>query len=93
MTIRSQHFRFACQRYLPVLLVAISAGAMAEDSAPSVEDNIRAMDTNRDGMVTVHEMREFLELKNGKGYRQELLDELEGKTGRSCASPFSKSAF
>ena len=75
------------------MMLTLSANVVADEATPSVEDNIRAMDTNRDGMVTVHEVRVFLELKNGKGYQQELLDELEGKTGRSCASPFSKSAF
>ncbi len=93
MNFRWKPLRCASLRCLPVILLALSAAGMADDATPSVEDNIRAMDTNKDGMVTVHEVRVFLELKNGKGYQQELLDELEGKTGRSCASPFSKSAF
>jgi len=75
-----------------MLLLLLPLGASAEEASPSVEENIYAMDTNHDGMVTVHEVREFLEKMNGKGYRQELLDEMEGR-GRSCASPFSKSAF
>lgn len=82
-----------CWGVLPAVMLTLSSNVVADEATPSVEDNIRAMDTNRDGMVTVHEVRVFLELKNGKGYQQELLDELEGKTGRSCASPFSKSAF
>lgn len=77
---------------MTILLLPVAVGA--EESSPSVEDNIRAMDTNRDGMVTVHEMRVFLEAKNGKDYRRDLLDEMEGKAGaKSCASPFTKSFF
>lgn len=79
-------------RFAGVMLLLLSLGAGAEEVSPSVEENIHAMDTDHDGMVTVHEVRVFLEKKNGKGYRQELLDEMEGK-GRSCASPFSKSVF
>jgi hypothetical protein len=70
------------------------AALAAEDAQPSVADNIRAMDTDHDGMVTAHEMRVFLEKKNGKDYKQDLMDELEAKAGaKSCASPFSKSFY
>ena len=82
---------------LLLLITALPAAAMAEEaasSAPSVEDNIRAMDTNHDGMVTVAEVRAYLEVKNGKGYKHELLDEMEAKAGaKSCGSPFSKSFY
>ncbi len=79
---------------LIVLTLLLPLTALAEEPSPSVEDNIRAMDTNRDGMVTVHEMRVFLETRNGKEFKRELLDEMEGKAGaRSCASPFSRSGF
>lgn len=85
-------------RLIPLLLItALPPYAMAEEvssSVTSVEDNIRAMDTNRDGMVTVTEVRAYLEARNGKGYKHELLDELEAKAGsKSCASPFSKSFY
>ncbi len=83
---------------LRVLLMLVFLGpvsVMAEEtSVASVEDNIRAMDTDHDGMVTAHEMRVFLEKRNGKDYRQDLMDELEAKAGaKSCASPFSKSFY
>lgn len=79
---------------LLLLTMLLPMALHAEEPSPSVEDNIRAMDTDHDGMVTVHEMRVFLEAKNGKGYQQDLLDEMEGKTSaRSCASPFTKSFF
>lgn len=77
-----------------LLMLLMPFAVHADESSPSVEDNIRAMDSDHDGMVTVHEMRVFLETRNGKDYQQDLLDEMEGKAGaKSCASPFSRSFF
>lgn len=60
----------------------------------SVADNIKAMDTDHDGIVTVHEMRVFVESKHGKGYEQKLFDAMEASAGnRSCGSSFSKSLY
>lgn len=73
--------------------VAVADEAPAK-SAPSVEDNIRAMDRDRDGMVTITEIRAYLETRNGKGYRHEVLDGMEAKAGgSSCASPFTRSFY
>ena len=61
---------------------------------PSVADNIAAMDKDRDGIVTVHELREFIESKRGKGYEKTLFDEMERSAeNRSCGSSFSKSLY
>lgn len=61
---------------------------------PSVADNIAAMDKDRDGIVTVHELREFIESKRGKGYESKLFDEMERSAeNRSCGSSFSKSLY
>lgn len=63
-------------------------------TGPSVEDNIMAMDTDKNGFVDVHEMRAFLELKHGKGYEKELLDKMEATAkGRSCSTPFAKQMY
>jgi hypothetical protein len=77
-----------------LLLGSLPALALAAAEPPSVDDNIHAMDTNRDGMVTVTEMRAYLEAKYGKNYQQAVLEEMEVKAGlKSCASPFSKSLY
>lgn len=79
-----------------LLLCLLPVSALAEEAPAlsSVEDNIRAMDTDRDSLVSVSEMRAFLEARHGKGYRRELLDEMEIKAGaKSCASPFTRSQF
>lgn len=60
----------------------------------TVEESLRAMDKNHDGMVTADEVRAFIELTHGKGYNKEVLDNLESSVNsRSCASPFSQSFF
>lgn len=71
---------------------------LIEDSArytgPSVEDNIRRMDTDKNGFADVFEVRAFLEQKHGKGYQKELLDKWESSaSGKSCSTPFAKDLY
>lgn len=81
----------------PIILVALAlshsvahADQPASPAAPSVQENLLAMDTNKDGMVTVSEVRAFIEAKHGKGYEKELMDKMEASTnGLSCATPFA----
>lgn len=84
-------------RFFLILLGVLPVSVLAEEPprpVASVEDNIRAMDVDRDGMVSVTEVRAFLESRHGKGYRYELLEEMERKAGaKSCASPFSQSLY
>ncbi len=85
------------------LLISLSATMLHAEEAlaqystmpyPSVADNIAAMDKDRDGIVTVHELREFIESKRGKGYEKKLFDEMEKSAeNRSCGSSFSKSLY
>ena len=97
-----------CLKTLITWLVFLSATALhaealqADETAaqyssllsPSVADNIAAMDKDHDGIVTVHEMREFIESKHGKGYQKKLFDEMEKSAeNRSCGSSFSKSLY
>ena len=80
---------------LLTLLIPAAVWAVENDApALSVEDNIRNMDKDRDGMVSMSEIRAYLEAQNGKGYRSELLDEMTARAdGRSCSSPFSRSFY
>ena len=61
---------------------------------PSVEDNIKLMDTDKNGFADVFEVRAFLESKHGQGYEKELLDKWESSArGKSCSTPFAKELF
>ena len=63
-------------------------------SGPSVEDNVVAMDTDKNGFADVYEVRAFLELKHGKGYEKEVLDRMEASAkGKSCSTPFAKEMY
>jgi hypothetical protein len=89
-----------------VYLVFVANAASAEDLlgyltdkegkyiGPSVEDNIAAMDKDKNGFADVYEVRAFLELKHGKGYQKELLDKWESSaSGKSCSTPFAKDMY
>lgn len=77
-----------------LLIFLLPALALAAEESHDVEDNIRAMDTDRDGQVSVSEVRAYLETKHGKGYEQDMMDEWETRAGtKSCGSPFSRSTF
>ena len=83
-------------RFLLLSLLLPAVVWAVENDAPtlSVEENIRNMDKDRDGMVSMSEIRAYLETQNGKGYRSELLDEMTARAdGRSCSSPFSRSFY
>ena len=76
---------------MPGIVLAEQTNEQAAEAAtPSVQENLVAMDTNKDGMVTVSEVRAYIESKHGKGYEKELLDRMEASTnGLSCATPFA----
>ncbi len=55
---------------------------------PSVEDNVVAMDTDKNGFADVTEVRAFLALKNGADYQKEILDRWQLRSqGKSCTLP------
>lgn len=94
------------QAAVMVWLLSATAVATADDvvgyltdkngnyTGPSVEDNVAAMDTDKNGFADVYEVRAFLELKHGKGYQKELLDQLEASaSGKSCSTPFAKDLY
>ena len=60
-------------------------------AGPTVEDNILAMDSDKNGFADVFEVRAFLALRHGKDYQKELLDKWEASaSGKSCSTPFAK---
>lgn len=57
-------------------------------SGPTVEDNVAAMDTDKNGFADVTEVRAFLVLKNGTDYQKEILDRWQLRSqGKSCTLP------
>lgn len=81
-------------RYLILILMLCGPGlVLAEDGrAPSVEDNLREMDKDRNGIVTSSEVRAYLQSKHGKDYEKSVLDKLQStERGASCGTPFAQS--
>lgn len=79
-----------------LMMLAAFQPAMSEDAKPfvSVEENLRLMDKDRDGMVSVQEVRAALEARHGKGYEQALLADMEASaSGRSCSTPFAQNFY
>jgi len=79
-----------------IMPMPLMADGVADKSSMEldVEQRMRNMDTNHDGMVTISEMRAYLESIHGKAYEKALLDEVESKAnGKSCASPFTRSFY
>ena len=84
-------------------LLLTASAASAEDllgyltekyTGPTVEENIVAMDSDKNGFADVLEVRAFLELKHGKGFEKDLLDKWELRSqGSSCHAPFVKELY
>jgi hypothetical protein len=83
--------------------IAFSAAAGAEDVlsyltdkngkyiGPTVEENVIKMDTDKNGFADVDEVRAFLQLKHGKDYEKDVLDQwLVASKGQSCGTNFAK---
>ena len=71
---------------------------MADDASPvpvpSVEQNMLAMDKDGDGMVTVFEVRAYIESLHGKDYKKDVLDDMESSAkGKSCSTPFAQRLY
>jgi Ca2+-binding EF-hand superfamily protein len=74
-------------------LILFSASVVAAEGKPysTLEENVSAMDTDHNGMVSVHELRAYIESRHGKNYKKAVLDDLESSAdGKSCSSPFAK---
>jgi hypothetical protein len=63
-------------------------------TGPTVEDNVLAMDTDKNGFADVTEVRAFLALKHGKDYQKAVLDRWEvSALGGGCPVPFAKEFY
>lgn len=61
---------------------------------PTLEDNVKRMDNDKNGFADVFEVRAYLELQHGAGYQKELLDKWEASaSGKSCSTPFAKELY
>ena len=69
-----------------LMLCALPTLAATSDE-PSVADNIRAMDTDHDGQVSVTEIKAYLQKKYGADYQRDLLELMEKRANeKSCGS-------
>ncbi|MFM9914001.1 MAG: hypothetical protein ACKVN9_10755 [Methylophilaceae bacterium] len=65
--------------------------AHSADAEPSVEANIVAMDTDRDGMVSVAEIKAYLQKEFGPHYKESLLEKMDfAAKAQSCDSSFTR---
>lgn len=94
------HMEKTCKIMVSGLAILLMPGmvlpAAADEAKPfvSVEENMRQMDTDRDGMVSVQEVRAALEARHGNGYEQALLADMEASaSGRSCSTPFAQNFY
>lgn len=79
-------------------LSSIADESSVELSASSIpinmQDRLRSLDQNHDGMVSVYEVRSFIENVHGKAYQQDALNDMESSAnGKSCSTPFAKPLY
>jgi len=82
-------------------MALLSCTSYAKEDAPysslpymTVAESIAAMDADHDGIVSVHEIRVFIESTHGKGYQGKVFDDMEKSAeNRSCGSSFTKSLY
>lgn len=82
-------------------MALISCAVYAQEDASysslpymTVAESIAAIDADHDGIVSVHEIRVFIESKHGKGYQGKVFDDMEKSAeNRSCGSSFTKSLY
>jgi hypothetical protein len=71
----------------PISLVDLLTDKNGNYIGPTVEDQVKLMDTDHNGFADVFEVRAYLELQHGKGYEKELLDKLVRTADRhSCGT-------
>ena len=74
--------------------LAVQEKGFADTAFITVDQRLRDMDKNSDGIVSVYEVRSFIEASHGKSYQQDVLDDMESSaSGKSCSTPFAKSLY
>lgn len=88
--------------FVCIILVQFAPSALAEDTPLSfgvsgeanVADNIRMMDTNRDGLVSADEVAAYIRQKSSLRFDDQTLKQLDAEMqGRRCGSPFSGAMY
>lgn len=82
-------------------MTLLTCAAYAKEGLPNsslpfmtVAESIAAMDKDHDGIVSVHEIRVFIESTHGKGYQGKVFDAMEKSAdNKSCGSSFAKSLY
>lgn len=78
---------------LAIAAFALPAAA-AESPFVTVEERLQKMDKDHDGMVTVDEVRAYIETVHGKDFNKPVMDEMvSAANSKSCGSPFSRSFY
>lgn len=96
VTICCQSLLSHAENVLPLSSNANASLNFSSNNSPanSIAENIYAMDKDGDGMVSVVEVRAFIESRHGKTYQKDVLDEMESSiNGKSCSTPFAKPTF
>ncbi|MGX8883375.1 calcium-binding protein [Methylovorus sp. SPW-M1] len=76
------------------LVVCAIPVAAAESPFITVEERLQKMDKDHDGMVTVEEVRAYIETVHGKDFNKLVMDEMvSAANSKSCGSPFSRSFY
>lgn len=89
--------------FLCLILVHFTTAANAESGkdevfgasgAANVADNMRMMDTNRDGLISADEVAAFIRKKSSLNFDDQTLKQLDAEMqGQRCGSPFSGSVY
>ena len=78
-------------RVLLPMICLLPLVSFAADAEPSVEENVQLMDTDHDGMVSVSEIKAYLQEKFGSHYQESLLNKMEvAAKAQSCDSSFTR---
>lgn len=77
-----------------ILLGFTSVTHAAGEEYSTVEERLQKMDKDHDGMVTVEEVRAYIETVHGKDFNKPVMDEMvSAANSKSCGSPFSRSFY